>query len=66
LIKGGYFQRLTDLSTNHKSLMEELKESNLPAEVLLDRERKKMIEMEMMEKELALHRKQEKLGQLST
>jgi len=54
-------QRLTDFSANHKNLMDELRESNLPAEVLLDRERKKMIEMEMMGKELALRRKQEKL-----
>ncbi|KJH52582.1 CDK-activating kinase assembly factor MAT1 [Dictyocaulus viviparus] len=40
-----------------KAIMEELRESNVPAEVILDRERKRQIEQELQEKEEAARRK---------
>ncbi|VDL71351.1 unnamed protein product [Nippostrongylus brasiliensis] len=40
-----------------KAIMEELRESNVPAEVILDRERKRQIEQELEEKEEAARRK---------
>lgn len=40
-----------------KAIMEELRESNVPAEVILDRERKRQIEHELEEKEEAARRK---------
>lgn len=45
---------------NPKAIIEELKSSNLPAEVVLDRQRKKQIEYEMAEKEEAERRKRDK------
>ncbi|VDO47181.1 unnamed protein product [Haemonchus placei] len=43
--------------TDTKAIMEELRESNVPAEVILDRERKRQIEQELEEKEEAARRK---------
>lgn len=40
-----------------KAIMDELRESNVPAEVILDRERKRQIEQELEEKEEAARRK---------
>uniref|UniRef100_A0A1I7XTW4 MAT1 domain-containing protein n=1 Tax=Heterorhabditis bacteriophora TaxID=37862 RepID=A0A1I7XTW4_HETBA len=40
-----------------KAIMEELRQSNVPAEVILDRERKRQIEQELEEKEEAARRK---------
>lgn len=42
-----------------KAIMDELRESNVPAEVILDRERKRQIEQELEEKEEAARRKNE-------
>lgn len=42
--------------------MEELRESNVPAEVILDRERKRQIEQELEEKEEAARRKKRNKG----
>lgn len=42
---------------NAKSIIEELKDSDLPAEVILDRQRKRQIEAELAEKEEAAKRK---------
>lgn len=43
--------------TNAKAIIEELKDSDLPAEVILDRQRKRQIEAELAEKEEAARRK---------
>ncbi|VDN37669.1 unnamed protein product [Cylicostephanus goldi] len=45
-----------------KAIMEELRESNVPAEVILDRERKRQIEQELEEKEEAARRKKRNKG----
>ncbi|KAJ1353594.1 hypothetical protein KIN20_010249, partial [Parelaphostrongylus tenuis] len=45
-----------------KAIMEELRESNVPAEVILDRERKRQIEHELEEKEEAARRKKRNKG----
>lgn len=45
-----------------KAIIEELRASDLPAEVVLDRQRKKQIEQEMSEKEEAQRRKRDKQG----
>lgn len=48
---------------NAKSIIEELKDSDLPAEVILDRQRKRQIEADLAEKEEAAKRKRKlKLG----
>ena len=47
---------------NPKAIIDELRSSDLPAEVVLDRQRKKQIEHEMAEKEEAQRRKRDKLG----
>uniref|UniRef100_A0A1I7XUM8 SFM domain-containing protein n=1 Tax=Heterorhabditis bacteriophora TaxID=37862 RepID=A0A1I7XUM8_HETBA len=45
-----------------KAIMEELRQSNVPAEVILDRERKRQIEQELEEKEEAARRKRRNKG----
>lgn len=45
-----------------KAIMDELRESNVPAEVILDRERKRQIEQELEEKEEAARRKKRNKG----
>lgn len=47
---------------NPKAIIDELRDSDLPAEVVLDRQRKIQIEAEMAEKEEALRKKREKIG----
>ena len=47
---------------NPKDVIDELRSSDLPAEVVLDRQRKKQIEHEMAEKEKAERIKRSKLG----
>lgn len=47
---------------NPKAIIDELRSSDLPAEVVLDRQRKKQIEHEMAEKEEAQRKKRDKLG----
>lgn len=47
---------------NPRAIIDELRESDLPAEVVLDRQRKIQIEAEMAEKEEALQKKREKIG----
>lgn len=46
---------------NPRAIIDELRSSDLPAEVVLDRQRKKQIEHEMAEKEEAQRRKKDKL-----
>lgn len=49
--------------TKTKEIIDELKHSDLPAEVILDRRRKRQIEAELFEKENAAKRKKKsKLG----
>jgi glycerol-3-phosphate O-acyltransferase len=50
---------------NPKAIIDELKTSDLPAEVVLDRQRKKQIEHEMAEKEEAERRKRDKQREFS-
>uniref|UniRef100_A0A914HGI1 RING-type domain-containing protein n=1 Tax=Globodera rostochiensis TaxID=31243 RepID=A0A914HGI1_GLORO len=45
---------------NPKAIIEELRSSDLPAEVVLDRQRKKRIEQEMADKEEMIRRKRDK------
>lgn len=46
-----------DTGVNAKSIIEELKDSDLPAEVILDRQRKRQIEADLAEKEEVARRK---------
>lgn len=46
---------------NPRAIIDELRESDLPAEVVLDRQRKIQIEAEMAEKEEAMRKKREKI-----
>lgn len=46
---------------NPKAIIDELRQSDLPAEVVLDRQRKIQIEAEMAEKEEAKKKKMDKL-----
>lgn len=49
-------------SNKSKAIIDELRESDLPAEVILDRQRKRQIEAELAEKEEAARRKKSKMG----
>uniref|UniRef100_A0A8R1XNW6 RING-type domain-containing protein n=1 Tax=Onchocerca volvulus TaxID=6282 RepID=A0A8R1XNW6_ONCVO len=48
-------------SNKSKAIIDELRESDLPAEVILDRQRKRQIEAELAEKEEAARRKKSKM-----
>lgn len=50
-------------SNKSKAIIDELRESDLPAEVILDRQRKRQIEAELAEKEEASRRKKSKMGE---
>jgi len=50
---------------NSKTIIDQLRETDLPAEVILDRQRKIQIEAEMAEKEKAESKKQEKLDRFT-
>ncbi|KAI3415747.1 hypothetical protein GPALN_005331 [Globodera pallida] len=53
-------ERSGSVKFNPKAIIEELRSSDLPAEVVLDRQRKKRIEQEMADKEEMMRRKQDK------
>lgn len=52
----------SNLQVNPKAIIDELRESDLPAEVVLDRQRKLQIEAEMAEKEESIRKKLDKQG----
>lgn len=47
-----------------KQIINELRQTDLPAEVILDRQRKLQIEAELAEKEAAKKKKEAKIGKL--
>lgn len=49
-------------SSKSRAIIDELRESDLPAEVILDRQRKRQIEVELAEKEEVARRKKSKIG----
>lgn len=50
------------MGTSARAIINELKDSDLPAEVILDRQRKKLIEAELAEKEETARLKKKKFG----
>jgi hypothetical protein len=55
---------LDELSAKPRSIISELRDSDLPAEMILDRERKVQIEAELAEKEEQERKKKERSGGL--
>lgn len=53
---------MEDISSNPRSIISELRDSNVPAEVILDRERKIQIEAKLAEKEELERKKKERSG----
>lgn len=56
---------MDDISGKPRSIITELRNSNVPAEVILDRERKRQIEAELAEKEECERKKKERSGMIS-
>lgn len=53
---------MDDINLKPRSIISELRDSNVPAEVILDRERKIQIEAELAEKEDRERKKKERSG----
>jgi hypothetical protein len=53
---------MEDIHAKPRSIISELRDSNLPAEMILDRQRKIQIEAKLAEKEEEERKKKERLG----